>query len=274
MSGKQIRISHLWRPDSGKSVIIPVDHGIVLGSIEGLTDPLAVMEQLVGLGVDAILLGMGLTKISMGLFERRDAPARILTADYSVFSPVPGWNEGVTEMEMLASVDFALRYDFDCLKTVLIWGLEREKQLHNIKQIGRLAEECDRVGLPLMVEPVLWGGLIPPEEKKAPQLIEHSARIALEIGADVLKIPYTGVSESFKDMVRRLSVPVFILGGPKMDTVRDVLRFASEGVRGGARGVIFGRNVWQHPSMAAMIQALGQVVHANADVDTAMSILG
>jgi class I fructose-bisphosphate aldolase len=274
MSGKRIRISHLLHPGTGKAVIVPVDHGIVLGSVPGLADPLAVIRRLDELNVEGVLLGAGLTKISVGIFERRDAPARILTVDYSIFGSVPGRIEVVSETEMLASVEFALRYDFDCLKAALIWGLEREKQVKNVGLIGRLAEECDRCGLPLMVEPVLWGEQVPAEMKNDPQTIEHAARIALEIGADLLKVPYTGVAESFAEMVARLSVPVLVLGGPKMGTLRDVLLIARDSIRAGACGVVFGRNVWQHPAMDAVIRALQEVVHRDADVDDAMAKAG
>lgn len=270
MSGKQIRLSHLVNPTSRKSVTIPVDHGIALGSIPGLTEPLAVLARLIELGVDAVLLGPGLAKISTGMFERRDAPARILTVDYALFSSIPGRPAGASETGMISSVECALRYDCDCLKVVLVWGLERDKQLENLKLVGKLADECDKAGLPLMVEPVLWGDLIPREVKNDPELIEHAARIGLEVGADVLKIPYTGDPESFSRMVRRLSVPVMVLGGPKMGTSRDLLQIASDSIRSGAQGIVFGRNVWQSASMEPLVRALQDVVHLGADVDAAM----
>jgi fructose-bisphosphate aldolase, class I len=270
MSGKRIRLSHLVHPVSGNSVTIPLDHGIALGAIPGLTDPLAVLDQLVELGVDAVLLGPGLAKLSTGVFERRTAPARVLTVDYALFSSIPGRPSEVTETGLISSVDFALKYDFDCLKVVLVWGLERDKQLENLRLVGQIAEECDRTGLPLMVEPVLWGGLIAREEKNDAELIEHAARIALEVGADLLKIPYTGEPDSFSRTVKRLSVPVMVLGGPKMGTSRDLLRVASESIRAGARGIVFGRNVWQSSSMAALVRALQEVVHKGIDADAAM----
>lgn len=270
MSGKQIRLSHLVNPTSRKSVTIPVDHGIALGAIPGLTDPLAVLARLIALGVDAVLLGPGLAKISAGMFERRDVPARILTVDYALFTPVPGRPASVTETGLISSVECALRYDCDCLKVVLVWGLERDKQLDNLKLVGKLAEECDRAGVPLMVEPVLWGDLVPREAKNDAGLIEHAARVAMEVGADILKVPFAGDAGSFGEMVRRLSVPVMVLGGPKMGTPRDLLQLASDSVRSGAAGIVFGRNVWQSDSMDSLVRALQDVVHGGADVDTAM----
>jgi len=260
----------LFNPRSGRSVTVPLDHGIALGSIAGLTHPMAVMKRLIGLSPEAILIGPGLAKLSIDMFATRDAPARILTADQCLFSSVPGEIATPSETGLLSSVDFALRYDVDCIKVVLVWGLERKKQLRNLTLVGHLAEECDRVGIPLMVEPVLWGDLIPKEDKNNPELIEHAARVALEVGADVLKIPYAGSKESFASLVERLSVPVLVLGGAKMQTTEEVLQVASDSVQAGARGIVFGRNVWQHSSMESMVKALQAVVHEDADVETAI----
>jgi class I fructose-bisphosphate aldolase len=274
MNGKAIRISRLLDPASGRSVVVPVDHGTVLGSVPGLEDPLAVIQRLVELKVDGTLLGMGLGKASAHLFERRDAPARILTADFPLFSSVPGRNDGATHNALLASPEFALRNGFDALKAILVFGLEREAQLANVQLVGRLSDECDRAGLPLMVEPVLWGEAIPAEQRNDAALAEHAARLALEAGADLLKIAYTGDVARFGDLVRRLAVPVFVLGGPKMGTVREVLQVASDSVRAGAKGIVFGRNVWQHPRMDALVPALQDIVHRDVEVDAALAAHG
>jgi DhnA family fructose-bisphosphate aldolase class Ia len=271
LSGRAIRTSRLFDPTSGRAVIVPVDHGTVLGSIAGLTDPLEVLARLVELKVDGTLLGMGLGKLAARLFERRDAPARVLTADHPLLGSVPGRDDGASHNVLLATPEFALRHGYDCLKAILLFGLEREAQLANVRLVGSLAEECDRCGLPLMVEPVLWGGAIGPEQKNDPQLVEHASRMALESGADLLKIPYTGDVEQFRSLVRRLAVPVLVLGGPKMGTLREVLQVALDSVRAGARGVVFGRNVWQHPRMDALVGALQDVVHRQEEPDAALA---
>ena len=98
-------------------------------------------------------------------------------------------------------------------------------------------------------------------KKSDPLLIESAARVALELGADILKIPYTGEPEAFGDLVRRLRVPVFVLGGPKMGTLADIFSVAHHSVAAGARGIVFGRNVWQNPSMDAVVRGLMDVVH-------------
>lgn len=270
MGAKEIRIARLLNPETGKAVNIPVDHGSVMGNVQGLTDPVAVLEKLIELRIDSTLLNPGFAKITEHLFENKMAPGRVLTTDLPLMSTVPGQSDGVMGQEQVASVEAAVRLGFDCMKVLLIWGIDPIIQMHSLKFIARLAEECDRWEMPLMVEPVFWGPNIPAERRNDPELIEHGARIALEIGADILKMNYTGDLAGFKDLVRRVKVPVMVLGGPKANSLRDVFVVARESIDAGAVAIVFGRNVWQHPKMENVVCTLQDIVHKSMDVDKAM----
>ncbi|PMP78513.1 MAG: fructose-bisphosphate aldolase [Mesoaciditoga sp.] len=271
MNVKELRISRILNSKSGKSVIIPIDHGIVMGNVEGLEDPLKILKQLIDTGIDGTLLSPGIGKISLDLFSSKDAPGRILTADIPLLSTVPGGSGEVVGHEIIADVEFALRYNFDIVKVLLPWGEREHVQMESVRVVSDLANECDRWNMPLMVEPVLWGEAIPKEKRNDPKIIEHASRMALEMGADILKIPYTGNKSEFKDLVNNLKVPVFILGGPKMDSIEGVLRVAKESIEAGAKGIVFGRNVWQNPKMKDLVRALKMIVHDNAEISNAMN---
>jgi len=270
MSIKEIRISRIFNPKSGKAVIIPVDHGLFRGTIKGIEDPVGILKKLVQNGIDATLMSFGTTKITESLFYGKEAPARILTSDYVLFSTVPGSHEGILGNNLLSSVEQAVKWGFDAMKVFFIWGVDKSVLLSNIKLIAKLARECDCWEMPLMVEPLLNGEDIPVEKKNDPMLIENACRISLEIGADILKIPYTGDIESFSRIVKNSHVPVMILGGPKMNSLRDVLQTARDAIDAGAKGVVFGRNVWQHPQMDKVLMALKDIVHMNKDVSVVM----
>jgi len=261
MNVKELRMSRILDPKSGRSVIIPVDHGIVMGNVEGLEDPIKVLKQLINVGIDGTLLSPGIGKISLDLFASKDAPGRILTADIPLLSTVPGGSGEVVGHEIIADCEFAIRYGFDVVKVLLPWGEHEHVQMESVRVVSDLANECDRWNMPLMVEPVLWGEAIPKEKRNDSELIEHASRMALELGADILKIPYTGDKSEFKDLVNHLKVPVFILGGPKMENVEGVLSVAKDSVDAGAKGIVFGRNVWQSPKMNALVNALKAIVH-------------
>ena len=261
MNAKEFRISKLLNQKSGKSVIIPIDHGLVMGNVKGLFDPVKTLKELIDLKIDGTLVSPGIAKITLDLFTSRNAPARILTADLPLLSNVPGETGEVIGHEIISTVEFALKYAFDVVKVLLPWGEREQIQMESVKVVEHLANECDRWDMPLMVEPVLWGSSIPKEKKNNPELIEHGARMALEMGADILKIPYTGNQKEFEDLVKNLKVPIFVLGGPKMKSVEDVLKVAEESISAGAKGIVFGRNVWQNPKMKDIVKALQKIVH-------------
>ncbi|WP_036226422.1 class I fructose-bisphosphate aldolase [Mesoaciditoga lauensis] len=267
MNIKEFRISKLLNSKSGKSVVIPIDHGLVMGNITGLSNPIETLKKLIELKIDATLMSPGLAKITLELFASKDAPARILTMDIPLMSTIPGETGEVIGHETISTVEFAIKYGFDSVKVLLPWGEKENVQMESIRVVSRLATECDKWQLPLMVEPVLWGNAVPKEKKKDPTLIEHAARMALELGADILKIPYTGNQQEFKDLINSLRVPIFILGGPKMNEVIDTLKVAEESVRAGAKGVVFGRNVWQNSQMEMIIKSLQMIVHDDMDAN-------
>jgi class I fructose-bisphosphate aldolase len=263
------RVNRLFNCSNGRAIIIPIDHGFYRGNVKGLEDPYSLMESLIQEGVDATLMSFGMGKMTNDLFAVKNAPARILTIDYPLFSNIPGESQGVLDYSMCSSVEQAIKWGFDCVKVLLVWGLKPELQMKEIQCIGSLVAECDKVGMPVMMEPVFHGECIPAERKSDPKLIAHAARMALELGVDVLKMPYTGDVNSFETITNALHVPIVILGGPKMNSIADVFRVAKESVEAGGRGVVFGRNVWGDKSiMVKMVRGLKDAVYNLDDPQT------
>ncbi|MDY0379823.1 MAG: hypothetical protein RBQ74_04875 [Defluviitoga tunisiensis] len=267
MGIKDLRLSHILNPKSGKSVIIPIDHGLIMGNIAGLQDPLGTLENLIRLGIDATLISPGIAKITTDIFSSKDAPGRILTIDLPLSSTIPGESGNIIGHKIIANLEFALRNAIDVVKVLLPWGEKDSVQMESIEVVATVANNCDKWNIPLMVEPVFWTSHTSKEKKTSANLIGHAARIALELGADVLKIPYTGNILEFKELLNNLQVPVFVLGGAKMDSIEDILKIAKESIEAGAKGIVFGRNVWQNSKMESLINALKEIVHENASVD-------
>ncbi len=267
MGMKESRISRIFNPETGRAVIIPIDHGLFMGSLEGLKAPFDIAEKLVEARIDATLMSFGMAKLTKELFNRKNAPSKILTADFILLSNIPGNVDGILGYDAISSVEQAVKWGFDAVKVLLAWGTNGKILMDNIRSIGKFARECDKWDMPLMIEPVLWGRDVPDDKRDDPILIEHACRIAVELGADILKAPYTGDKESFARIVSNSHVPVVILGGPKMSNIRDVLQTAKDSLDAGGRGVVFGRNVWQHPEMEKVLMALKDIVHTNKDVD-------
>ncbi len=128
---------------------------------------------------------------------------------------------------------------------LLVWGVEPAVQMENLRVVAALARECETSEIPLMVEPVLWGAAIPEARKADPVLVANACRIAVELGADIIKGPYVADQDALATLVRRTPVPVVLLGGPRLDDARAVLDIAVNSMRAGVRGIVFGRNVFQ-----------------------------
>lgn len=270
MSAKEVRLGSIFDPRDGKSVIIPIDHGFYMGSVEGLERPIEVAKVLVEEHVDATLMSHGLGKACASLFVGTCVPAKILTADYVLMSRIPGEVEGVLGYSAYSSVEQAIRWGFSAVKVLMPWGFDATDQMRIVATIGRIAVECDNKEMPLMIEPVLMGPAAPKDKKDDPKTIAHACRIAVECGADIVKCAYTGDVDSFHDIVDSIGVPVVILGGPKMGAVDQVLATARDSIRAGGKGIVFGRNVWQYPAMRSLVRALKEIVHGGAEVDVVM----
>ena len=105
-------------------------------------------------------------------------------------------------------------------------------------------------------------------------MVAHCARVGVELGADIVKVPYTGDMESFSDVVSSCCVPVVIAGGERMESTRDVLQMVHDAIKAGGAGISMGRNVFQHPNRIQLVRALRAIVHENATVEEALAIVG
>jgi DhnA family fructose-bisphosphate aldolase class Ia len=103
--------------------------------------------------------------------------------------------------------------------------------------------------------------------------VKHAARVGAELGADIVKVPYTGSVESFKEVTTGCPVPVVIAGGAKMDSDEDIFKMAEGALKAGAGGVSIGRNAFQHKNAEKMVAALCKMVHEGANVKEAMQLL-
>jgi class I fructose-bisphosphate aldolase len=250
-------------------VIVAADHGIG-GAPAGLEHLQAALAPLVAAGPDALILGPGAARQAAGLLAARCAPGLIIAVDAACGATLPGGPRRGETYRIHTTVEEALRLGADALKMLLIFGRESlEAHTENLLQAARMAHACEAWGVPLMVEPVVWGATASDEERRSPKLLRHICRIAVELGADLLKVTYPGDPETFRPLAAEIPVPVVILGGPRMESPRDVLAVAAGAVASGAAGLAFGRNVFQAPDPPALIRALRRVVHENVPVEEA-----
>jgi DhnA family fructose-bisphosphate aldolase class Ia len=129
----------------------------------------------------------------------------------------------------------------------------------NVRAVANAAEESHRLGLPLIVEATLWGSRI--TDRKDADLLAFACRTAAELGAAAVKTEWCGDRASMADIITGTPVPVFVLGGAKAPTPEPLLADTREAIAAGARGVAYGRNVWQADDPSAVASELRKIIH-------------
>jgi DhnA family fructose-bisphosphate aldolase class Ia len=136
-----------------------------------------------------------------------------------------------------------------------------------VSNIARVREDCSRYGMPLMIEPVV---MLPNEVRGGYQVdgdaekIVTLVRLATDMGADIIKADPTADPHQFHRVVEAARVPVLARGGGRED-LRLVLEKPAALVAQGARGLVYGRNIYQHDNPGAVVAALMAIIHDGAD---------
>jgi predicted phospho-2-dehydro-3-deoxyheptonate aldolase len=258
VTGKSRRLRRIF-DDDGKTVIIPMDHGVTSGPIQGLANVQSIIDKLVAGGADAVVLHKGAAKNvdtkRLGLIIHVSASTKI--------GPDANWKVKV------CSIEEAIRLGCDAVSIHVNLGADHEHEM--LTELGKLADECDVWDVPLLAMMYPRGTKVGNEHD--PQLVAHATRVGAELGADVIKTNYTGDPESFRKVVEGCPVPVVISGGPKVDSTRSLLEMVYNAVKAGCAGVSIGRNVFQHENPTAITKALVGIVHKGLDVEEAMALL-
>ena len=259
------RLNRLFNPQTKRCFDVAVDHGIFgeqefhLG-IENL--PLAI-RTLVEAAPDAIQLSPGMSRLLQEL-PLRPKPALVMRTDpancYGRRLPTRAFAFAVNE-----AVETAVRLDAACVVVNLLRvpGAD-ELTEYTLRSIAELKPVCERYGMPLMIEPLVFM----PNEKAGgymsdgdTQTILGLVRQAVELGADVIKAdPTANVEEYHRIVETAAGIPVLVRGGGKV-TDQEILARTEALLHQGAAGIVYGRNVIQHPRPAAITRALMAVLH-------------
>jgi fructose-bisphosphate aldolase/2-amino-3,7-dideoxy-D-threo-hept-6-ulosonate synthase len=257
--GKNRRKKQIFQKDN-RTIIVPMDHGVTVGPIQGITNMQQTINQLVKGGADAVVVHKGIAKtvghINTGLIVMLNGISNL----------TPNMNNKI----QVCSVKEATRIGADAVAIHVNIGAQDEDKM--LATLGKVAEECDNFGLPLLAMMYPRGPKIANEH--ATEVVAHAARIGAELGVDIIKTNYTGSIESFKQVTESCPVPVLIAGGPKCGSVEELLRTTSDALKAGAAGLSMGRNVFQYDNQALIVKAFSAIVHKGVSIEQAQKILG
>ncbi|MGE0607296.1 MAG: 2-amino-3,7-dideoxy-D-threo-hept-6-ulosonate synthase [Pirellulales bacterium] len=262
--GHAPRLRHLFNRGNARTLIVPMDHGISMGPVPGLFDMRQTVQQMSGTGVNGVVVHKGLVRsIAPVLRTAPDVGLIIHLCGSTSEAPDPN------EKQLVCTVQEALAQGADGVSVHVNIGAATEGSM--LRDFAEVAEQCHNLKVPLLAMVYARG---PRQRVKFSESFNaHCARVAYEIGADYVKVQYTGTREGFAQVVSAVPIPVLIAGGPKMNDDREVLQMVWESLDAGAAGISIGRNVFGADNVPQLCRALAGLIHDNLSVDDAVEIL-
>ena len=260
--GKRIRMERIINRNTRKTVIVPMDHGISVGPIAGLEDMKKAVQYVAEGGANAIVEHKGL----VGEGHRGKGKDIGLIIHLSGSTSLSVYPNAKT---LVCTIEEAIKLGSDAVSIHINLGDSQEKEMLN--DFGRISYEARTWGVPLLAMIYPRGEKI--KDEYDVNVIKHAARVGYEMGADIVKVSYTGSEQTFREVVDGCSIPVVIAGGEKMNSDKEILEMVKGAIDAGGAGVSIGRNVFQHRDPKKMVKAISSIVHRNVSVDEALSIL-
>ena len=274
---KQYRLNRLFNAKSNRCFDVAVDHGFFNqpGFLTGIEDMRSVVKTLVEAAPDAIQLTLGMARHLQEL-PGRFKPSLVLRTDvaniYGKELPTSRFSLMIEETMLQA-----VRYDAACV-CVNLFQIPGAPEVHEqcVENILRLKPQADHYGVPMMIEPLVFqpnekaGGYMVNGDETA---ITYLVRQAVELGADIVKAdPTDDVSIYHKVIAAASGIPVLVRGGGRVSD-KEILERTQGLLEQGAAGIVYGRNVIQHPNPTGITKALMAMVHDGASVDAALSLI-
>lgn len=272
----QVRLNRLFAAD-GRCVNVAVDHGFFgeYAFLAGIENMPKVISQLVEANPDALQLTIGMADLLQSV-PGKAKPSLVLRVDtaniYGSEVPQSPFNKIIER-----AVDQALAMDAVGICANL-FQLPGRPEVHAqcVDNINKLKPECERYGMPLMVEPLVFqpnplagGYMIDGDIQK----IMTNVRQAVELGADVIKAdPCHKIREYHRVIEVACGCPVLVRGGSKAPE-EEILQRTQALMNQGAAGLVYGRNVIQHRNPAKMVKALMALVHDGMTIELALHML-
>jgi fructose-bisphosphate aldolase / 2-amino-3,7-dideoxy-D-threo-hept-6-ulosonate synthase len=257
--GKNIRLDRIMNRQTKRTVIIPMDHGVTLGPVEGLHKMNEAVDAIAKGGANAVVEHKGIIEAGYRGYGRDIGLIMHMSASTNL-GPDPANKVPVAE------VDEAIKLGADAVSVHINIGSRTEPD--QLAFLGRTAKICREWSMPLLAMMYPRGEKIKNEFDV--DVVAHAARVGAELGADVIKTNYTGSVESFREVIRGCPVPVVMAGGPKTETYEEFFRMVHDSVKAGGSGVSAGRNVFQADNPTKIVQVLCSIVHEQLSAEAAM----
>jgi DhnA family fructose-bisphosphate aldolase class Ia len=257
ITGKKIRLNRLIQSETNTCLIVAIDHGMTSPIfLDGLYDTGARIHESIEGGANVLMLSRGTVKHYAGHFHRDTSLALMLTASAA-------GRPGGAIITPIGSVQEALRIGADAV--VVYVALAGENEAEAITYASQIGEACEELGMPWIAEaeyPNAYQSLEKMTQSLGIDYLKRNARLCAELGADIVKVNWSGDQKSFGDVIRAADRPVVLAGGSLIpdDELLERMQAAREV---GAVGCSVGRNVFQHKKPQAVTEAISRIFRDN-----------
>jgi 3-hydroxy-5-phosphonooxypentane-2,4-dione thiolase len=251
--GMKNRLSRVFRPDTGRTVMLAFDHGYFQGPTTGLE---RVDQTILPLEpyCDVLMLTRGIL--------RSQIPATTTKAIALRVSGGPSILKELSNEEIACDIEDAVRVNASALAVQVFIGGEFERQ--SVINMTRLVDQGLKVGIPVMAVTAVGRELV-----RNAKYFRLATRMCAELGAQFIKTYY--VAEEFETVTSCCPVPIVIAGGKKQPEL-DALKMCANALKEGAAGVDMGRNIFQSAAPIAMMRAVRGVVHEGLSAEKAFAL--
>ena len=256
MSGIDLRLKKLFK-NKKNIVISALDHVMEYGDQKGIENTRVAIKNC--LTTDALLLPRFMLKRNWDLFASVNTPMPIVRINWSSSFYYPlDYREGNTVI--VTTVEEAIEAGADAVICSLFLeeNNNQSRETSNVKLFSEVVRQKEKLGIPLIGECYV----VEHKDKTAEEVhqkVKRVSRIMSELGADLIKTFFTG--DRFHEIVKNTPVPIFTIGAEKLKSDKEVLFKAYDSIIQGARGIIFGRNIFMSSNPVKMVSALNLVIN-------------
>ncbi|GHV39672.1 aldolase [Spirochaetia bacterium] len=240
--GMKKRLTNIFNPKSGNTVMFAFDHGYFMGSVSGLERLDILIPRLID-HVDVLMATRGALRSSVKPGFRKGVALRVSSGSSML-------NDDLSHEVIAVDIEDAIRMDVDCLAVQVFIGAKG--QLESIDNLSRVINAGMRYSIP-----TLGVVAVGKEMERTDQYFKLATRILAELGVSIVKTYYC---DKFEEVVAACPVPIVVAGGKKLPE-KEALEMAYQSIQGGARGLDMGRNIFQSYHPAEMADAIGKIVH-------------
>lgn len=259
MNPPPLRLRRIADPRTGRIVLLSFTSGMELGAIPGMSDMPAAVGALTADGrVTGVVVHAG---VMASLFAR--LPDLACGTIVDLFGGT--WMTSQPDRrEQICSLEHAVRVGADAvLATVGMGGPDEARQL---RLCGQITRECRAWGMPFLIR--IDTSQTDARRQYSATLSGYGARMAYELGADVVIVNYSDNAAAFAEALRGVAIPVLIGGGPHVDTDDALLQSATEAARAGVRGVAFNAALFWQDGPTPTLAKLADLFSTSAPKET------